>query len=171
VVLRAFFSPEELLDDPGLREYDSWYEVTRFPVDLLWGPGSIGEAAQWIAEHDPQADECDYLDRIFVVQVDNGRLFLPMRPSVAAALSAERQTGSWRAMRCDDANDAWNHVRSLVAGQACSDTDVCKACNVENLAAGSLTEVLKIIDADLASLPTPVSTPWAFPQSRLISEL
>lgn len=172
IVLRGFFSPEQLLVEPGLREYDSWYEVTRFPVELLWGPGPISEAAQWIAEHDPLPDECDYLDRVFVVREDNGRLFLPMLPAVAAALPAKLQAGTWRAIRCDHADDAWNHARNLVTGRRRSDTgDLCAACLVEDLGTGSLQAILKTLDTGPAQLPTRVRTPWSFPQSRQISEL
>ncbi|WP_020525156.1 hypothetical protein [Catelliglobosispora koreensis] len=172
VVLRAYFRPEELRADPGLREYDSWYEATRFPADLLWGPGPVSEAARWVAEHDPQPDECDYLDRVFVVQEDNGRLFLPMRPSVAAALPAEMQAGTWRAMRCDHADAAWNHARNLVTGRGCSDADdICVACLVENLRTGALADVLGSIGPAAADLPPSISTPWANPRSKEISEL
>jgi len=86
VTLRAVFHPGEHYIDPELRYFDARFEATRHPADLLWGPGSITDAAAWFAEHQPEPDQCDYLDRTFVVRLDGDQLYLPMRPSVAAAL-------------------------------------------------------------------------------------
>src|SRR5205823_3928998 len=64
-IVRAVFRPDQHIADPGLREFDSRYEVTQYPADLLCGPGSITEATAWYTEHQPEPDESDYLDRTF----------------------------------------------------------------------------------------------------------
>jgi hypothetical protein len=93
LILRAVFHPDEHYIDPELRHFDARFEATRYPADLLWGPGSIMDAAAWFAEHRPEPDECDYLDRTLVVRLDRDQLYLPMHPSVAAALPGAEHTG------------------------------------------------------------------------------
>ncbi|MCO1593811.1 hypothetical protein M8C17_01375 [Micromonospora sp. RHAY321] len=94
VILRAVFNPDECVSDPELRHYDSRSEVTRYPADLLWVPGTITDAAAWFAEHEPEPDECDYLDRIFIVRHDGKDLYLPVRPSLAAAMADQDRAGT-----------------------------------------------------------------------------
>jgi hypothetical protein len=101
VILRAVFHPGEHYIDPELRHFDARFEVTRYPTDLLWGPGLLTDAAAWFAEHQPEPDQCDYLDRAFVVRVDGDQLYLPMRPLVAAALPNGERTGTWYAIKAD----------------------------------------------------------------------
>ncbi len=60
-VVRAVFRPEQHISDPGLREFDSRFEVTHYPADLLWGPGSITDATAWFLENRPESDECNSL--------------------------------------------------------------------------------------------------------------
>ncbi|MEV8516715.1 hypothetical protein [Dactylosporangium sp. NPDC051484] len=95
VIVHAVCRPGHHVPDPGLRQFDSRCEVTQYPADLLWGPGSISDAAAWYAVHQPGPDERDYLDRTFVVRHDGAELHLPMRPEVAAALPATEQSGQW----------------------------------------------------------------------------
>lgn len=169
VVLRAFFRPLELLTDPGLHYYDSWFEVTRYPADLLWGPGTIADAAAWYAEHQPAADECDYLDRIFLIRHDGPDLYLPMRPSVSAALPEEERGGVWHAVKADYPGDAYFHVRTLVEGSGCAENEPCRQCAAESLACGPHADVLADIGyqpESSAGLPAEVTTPRSNPRSH-----
>jgi hypothetical protein len=172
VIVRAVFRPDEHVSDPGLHYYDSRFEVTRYPADLLWGPGTITDAAPWYAEHQPAPDECDYLDRTFLVRYDGDDLYLPMRPSVSASLPDEDRRGVWHAVKADHPNDAYHHVRNLVGRTGCDQSGPCRQCHSESLAAGSYETVLALVgyQPDLtASLPADVKTPWANPRSHEIS--
>ena len=168
-VVRAAFRPEQHISDPGLREFDSRYEVTHYPADLLWGPGSITDAAAWYVEHQPEPDECDYLDRTFVVRVDGTDLYLPMRPSVAAALPAPDRSGTWYAIRADHPNDAFHHVRNLLAHIGCARRGPCRNCHAETLHVGGYQQVIAAtVDptAPAPPLPADAATPWAHPRRR-----
>ena len=171
-VVRAVFRPEQHISDPGLREFDARYEVTQYPADLLWGPGSITDAAAWYAEHQPQPDECDYLDRTFVVRVDGTDLYLPMRPTVAAALPAADRSGQWYAIRADHPNDAFHHVRNLHAQVGCARNGPCRNCRAETLSVGRYQQVVAaVVDptAPVPPLPADAATPWAHPRYRAIT--
>jgi hypothetical protein len=169
-VVRAVFDPDQHVSDPGLGEYDSLYEVTRYPADLLWGPGSITNAAAWYAEHQPEPDECDYLDRTFVVRVDGTDLYLPMRPTVAAALPVPDRSGTWYAIRADHPFDAYHHVRNLLANDGdCARHGSCRNCRAETLIVGAHQLVIRAtVDPTTLppSLPADAATPWAHPRRR-----
>jgi hypothetical protein len=172
VILRAVFRPEERFSDPELRHYDSWVEVTHYPTDLLWGPGTITDAAAWFAQHKPEPDECDYLDRTFLVRHDGSDLYLPMRPSAAAALPGNDRTGIWYAVKADHPNDAYHHVRNLVTGTRCQRRGPCRECHAENLGAGSHHTGLVLAGYDTDSTPTQlneVRAPWAYPRARQVT--
>ena len=168
-IVRAVFRPEEHISDPGLREFDSRYEVTHYPAELLWGPGSITDAAAWHAVHQPEPDECDYLDRTFIVRVDGADLYLPMRPTVAAALPASDWSGTWYAIRADHPNDAFYHVRTLLARAGCARREPCPNCRAETLLVAGYGEVVAatVDQAEPAQpLPSDATTPWAHPRCR-----
>jgi len=40
--------------DRGLMRFDSLFEVTDYPCELLWGPGSAGDAATWAGREQPR---------------------------------------------------------------------------------------------------------------------
>jgi len=171
VILRAVFQPLELRADPGLQEYDSRVEVTHYPADLLWGPGSITEAAAWYGEHQPEPDECDYLDQIFVVRHAGDQLFLPMRLSVAAAAADGDRSGRWFVVKADHPNDAYHHVRNLVTGQAgCDRRGPCRGCHAETIRVGTHQQAIAnhVDPAAVPPLPADVATPWAHPRSRAV---
>jgi len=173
VILRAVFHPGEHYIDSELRYFDARFEVTRYPADLLWGPGSITDAAAWFAEHRPEPDECDYLDRTFVVRLDGDELYLPMRPSVAAALSGAEHAGTWYVIKADHPADAFNHVRNLVTGIACTRTGPCRQCHAETLSVGAYEDMGALFShsADpTPSLPSEARTPWAHPRSRELTK-
>lgn len=123
--MRAVFRPDQHIADPGLPEFDARYEVTQYPADLLWGPGSVTDAAAWYAEHQPEPDECDYLDRTFLIRHDGADLHLPMRPSVAASQPEADQYGKWYAIKADRPTDAYHHVRNLITGVGCARRGQC----------------------------------------------
>ncbi|MFD8560626.1 hypothetical protein ACFV1N_25415 [Streptosporangium canum] len=172
VIVRAVFRAEEGIADPGLRVFDSRHEVTQYPAELLWGPGSLTDAAAWAAEHHPEPDECDYLDRIFLLRHDSAGLYLPMRPSVAAALPPADRPGHWYAVTADHPNDAYHHVRTLITATGCSRRGPCRQCHVETLRVGRYQQVMAAISNPVPpapSLPPDAATPWAHPRVRVIT--
>jgi hypothetical protein len=48
--------------DEGLLRFDSLFEVTTYPCEMLWGPGTLQAAMAWFEEKQPQADEVEVLD-------------------------------------------------------------------------------------------------------------
>jgi len=74
-------------DDPDLFEYDSRFESTHRPCDMLWGPGASAEALQWLADHHPEPDQVETIDRLFLIQYCGDRLTPPAQSS--------RRSGAW----------------------------------------------------------------------------
>jgi hypothetical protein len=172
VILRAVFHPDQCVADPGLRYFDARVEVTHYPAELLWGLGTITDAAAWYAQHQPASDECDYLDRTFLVRHAHDELYLPMRPSVTAALPNGDRSGVWYVVKADHPNDAYHHVRNLVTGVGCARRGPCRQCHAETLRSGTYRQVLAV-SANAADsttvLPPDAATPWAHPRSRAIA--
>ncbi|WP_433493686.1 hypothetical protein ACQP26_19990 [Micromonospora sp. CA-248089] len=168
VVLRAVFRPDEHFADPGLRYFDSRAEVTTYPADLLWGPGTIADAAAWYTQHKPQPDHVDHLDRTFMIRHYDNHLYLPVQPQHAAALRRQHRTGNWYAIRADHPGDAYHHVRSIVTSAGCQPHGQCQNCHTETLQVGPHHTVTAGIRAD-AVLPPDVATPWALPRARRVS--
>ncbi|WP_051810084.1 hypothetical protein [Actinoplanes subtropicus] len=172
VILRAVFRPGDHGSDPELSHYDSRAEVTRYPTELLWGPGSVTDAAAWFSQNLPEPDECDYLDRIFLVRRDGANLYLPTRPEVAAALPDQDRTGTWYTVKADHPNDAYHHVRNRVAGTGCQGDGECRECHAESLGSGPLHTALVHagFHADLVpTLPNDVTLPWSHPRFQQIT--
>jgi hypothetical protein len=170
-ILRAVFRPNERFYDAELRHYDSRVEMTHYPADLLWGPGKITDAAAWFAQHRPEPDECDYLDRTFMIRHDGPDLYLPIRPSIAAVLPDEDRGGTWYAVKADHPNDAYHHVRNVVTGMGCQRLGPCRDCHAEGLGSGSNIVSLVLAGHGPASakgLPSDVRAPWAYPRARRI---
>ncbi|MFG1842924.1 hypothetical protein ACGFH8_31375 [Micromonospora sp. NPDC049175] len=171
VILRAVFHPDERVSDPELRHYDSRSEVTRYPVDLLWGPGTITDAAAWFVKYEPEPDECDYLDRIFMIRHDGKDLYLPIRPSMAAAMPDQDRAGIWYTVKADHPNDAYHHVHNLVTGAGCERDGPCRECHAENLGAGFHHVALNHAGHRATSTPTlpnDVRAPWAHPRVQYL---
>jgi hypothetical protein len=117
--------------------FDSLFEVTPYPAHWLWGPGTRSEARQWLLDNTPQPDTCDVLDRTFAVRHDQGRLWQPMRPDVAAGLVPENRGGLWFLVRADFPEDAYLHVRNRVTKTGCTDKEWCRSCQkAQTLIAG-----------------------------------
>lgn len=113
-----------VLHDAGLIRIDGQYETTTYPCDLLWGPGKWQDAAAWLEEERPAADEVDILDRLFLVQRHENRVYLPRSVDVAAGLNEEERHGTWYLIRADFPADTVGHTRQLAAGQmSCASED------------------------------------------------
>lgn len=172
VLVRATFKPGTFPCDEGLWHFDSHYEATQLPTDFLWGPGSFTEAATWYAEHRPQPDTSDHLDRLFAVRYDMGRLYRPMRPSVAATSAAAELSGRWHLVRADYPQDALLHVHNRIGRLGCSDIGECPSCHAETLGAGTFDELLPLLGAE--GVPAKESTadfhvPEAYPRWQALA--
>lgn len=162
-IVRAVWESGRHLSDPEMLSFDSWHETTWYPAEHLWGPGTGEEGIAWLDANDPQPDECDYVDRIFVIRYHGGELFLPMKPGTAAALPAPEQAGQWYAVRADFPDDAYAHIRSCATsapGRAA--TGPCPRCHAETLAEGSHTHVIATcgLNGIVPSLPPDMRSPF-----------
>jgi hypothetical protein len=119
-----------------LSEFDARYESTAYPTEFLWGPGTYGEAAAWLETAGPLSDQPAYLDRLFAIRRDGGKVYLPNRPEILLGLPAEHRAGQWDLVRADFPMDAFSHVRHLQRGEGCPDMDF-GGCPVEDVAAGT----------------------------------
>lgn len=127
--------------DEGLWDFDTEFEASNLPAELLWGPGPGEEALQWFDSEQPNVDAVDYLDRIFAIRVNEKSVDLPRRMQVACGLPEERQIGEWYVVKADYPLDAFGHVRSLVEGNTeCSAHGPCRNCSVTTLAGPALLE-------------------------------
>src|SRR4029077_8174087 len=106
--------------DEGLWELDAQFERTNLPSEYLWGPGDKVGAITWLRANQPDGDEVQYLDRLFAIQVLEGKVYLPRRPEIALAIPADRRLGKWWLLRADFPNDALAHVRHVEKGMPCS---------------------------------------------------
>jgi hypothetical protein len=147
-------------DDPDLFDYDSRFESTHRPCDLLWGPGGQADALQWLADHSPEPDQVETIDRLFLIQYHGDRLTLPRSPAVAAALGPGERDGTWYLIRADAPSHAFNHQRRLLAEEpGHADKGECQACPAEIIDNGSLSDMLRLaagLGADVT--PRPVQT-------------
>jgi len=166
VIVRASYEPELGWGDSDLFAFDSRHEVTRLPVELLWGPGRRTDAIAWFTANQPQPDVVDPLDRMFIVRHEGPRLWLPMRPQIVAALPATDQFGTWYAIACDDPMSAWRHTSNLVAGTVCNQERPCTGCGVHTVLVGDYAEVAALCPAAAGPLPADVRTPRAHPRWR-----
>jgi len=144
--------------DEGLRRLDALYESTTYPCDLIWGPGTWKDAAAWLEQEQPPEDEVDVLDRLFLVQHHNGRIYLPRTPDVAAGLAEEGQHGIWYLIQADYPSDALRHARAHAAGQCRPETGPCTKCPAESVGAGTWLEMLTLA-ADTGRTVTPRRPP------------
>jgi hypothetical protein len=153
-------------NDPDLMFFQTRYEATHYPADFLWGPGTREDAAAWLQENQPHGDECEFVDRVFAVQWHDDKLYLPMRPDVAATLPAPERAGTWLVMRADNPNDAWNHARNRVtSGDCCQDPGPCSSCSVDLLTVGNYQAIEDVIETNRTdpayTLEPYVATPFA----------
>ena len=78
--------------DDGLMRFDSLFEVTTYPCELLWGPGNAWDAVTWAEQDLPEGDTVGVPDRLFLVQYDHGRLYLPRRPEIDGLATTSNST-------------------------------------------------------------------------------
>lgn len=154
--------------DPHLARFDSLYETTAFPVDVLWGPGTRREAAQSLSVNQPEPDEFDYLDRLLVVRAASGQLSMPMRPAIAVGLAPEERHGRWHLVRADYPNDAFTHARNLESGvRGCAIQGPCRNCHAETVQIGTFAETVLGLDFS-PIIPPDVRGPFAGPRGMPI---
>lgn len=134
--------------DDDLTSYSTDYELTTFPTEWLWGPGSHHEAIDWLDREQPQPDTVDYLDRKLLVRVVGDNVELPRRPEVAAASDDAREEGIWHLVLADFPLVAYGHVRASAAAKGeCVQEGPCPACQAHTLARGELPDVLDFLEA------------------------
>jgi len=127
--------------DQNLYEFDARYEVTPYPVDWLWGPSDRKGALAWLAANPVIGDSASTIDRIFAIRVENGRVYLPMRPEIFKNIPTEMRSGGWRLIQADFPNDAHFHARHEERNELCPEKKY-GGCPVTELANGSWSEML-----------------------------
>jgi hypothetical protein len=130
----------------GVSSFDAQVEATSFPADLLWGPCSWSDAIAWVEDQQPEPDQVEYLDRLFMVRVRGNQADMPRRPEVAAGLDDDPNS-KWYLVRADFPVDAFVHVRNIAwsAGDApCADLGECSVCAAATLASGELAAVVEV---------------------------
>jgi hypothetical protein len=156
--------------DEQLSEFDARYELTTYPTDLLWGPGTREQALVWLDAAMPSVDQVTHLDRLFGVRRQGGKVYIPCRPEVLSALPEDAHDGFWHLVRADFPNDAFAHVRHIDAGQSCPELEF-GGCPVEELAEGSWQDAVSALETlnpklqPKAYLDVHVPRRWSFPDS------
>ena len=102
--------------DEGLMRLDARYESTTCPCDFVWGPGAWKDASAWLEQEQPPEDEVDVLDRLFLVQRHNGRIYLPRSPDVVFPSLWKIQLSPASGLK-----PYFSSKRSIRKWQACSD--------------------------------------------------
>lgn len=128
-------------DDPRLWDFDARYELTVYPSNLLWGPGTRDDALAWLEATAPEGDEVHHLDRLFAVRRHDCRLYPPCRPEFLLALPPEQQTGTWHVVRADFPEDCLRHVSHIAAGEACGTW----GCAIDDIAQGSWADAVTTV--------------------------
>ncbi len=123
--------------DDSLRDFDTLYDMTPLPADLVWGPGTKRDARAWVAANTGMSDTITHLDRIFAVrQTADGRTYLPQRPNVALGLPPANRSDTWHLVRADFPLAAFNHVRHGGGVGTCGAGDPLAGCAVEDIYEG-----------------------------------
>jgi hypothetical protein len=152
-------------DDPYLFEFHSRYEMTAYPTEWIWGPGTVEAAAVWMKTTEPASDDRDHLDRTFAIRFHDGYLYAPQRPELALQAGPADRQGEWFIVRADHPSDARVHIRNRVTSQHCQETGPCENCFADLLAAGSYKDVYETLKVrspqPLDQLPPLVATPSA----------
>jgi hypothetical protein len=147
-------------------EFDARYELTNFPSELLWGPGNGAHALTWLQSATVVGDRIEYLDRLFAVRVEGGKVYLPQRPEVVLGLPPERRRGLWHLIRADFPLDTFGHVRHMPA--CCGVKGPLPPCPIEELGRGTWDKICEIIRKKIPSNQSPwkyvdVHVPRRFP--------
>lgn len=132
--------------DWDLMHFDARYETARYPAEWLWGPGSAYEARDWLGREQPECDQVDILDRLFLHRFHEGLLYLPQSPDIAAAAGPSDRPGMWYVIRADAPADAFSHMRqALAGGYECTRQGRCSQCQVEITGAGSWQQAIDLL--------------------------
>jgi hypothetical protein len=111
---------EELVDfdfrAPGRQRFAHipGFQMTNYPVELLWGPGSWNDLIQVVDGFSDEApgDKVTFLDRTFYVRVTrNGRIEYPRDRSDVLAVDLTDESAVWYVLRADFPADAFVAVR------------------------------------------------------------
>ncbi|WP_447008692.1 hypothetical protein ACRAKJ_25515 [Saccharothrix sp. DSM 118769] len=130
-------------DRDELLGFDPRFETTRYPVELLWGPGTAEQARAWVQAHRPEDDEVDTLDRHFVIRRHGDRVGPPRSTAVTAGLPSDQRAGTWFLVKADDPLSAFNHIRNQTdATSACTNTEPCRNCPAHTLIEGDWDTIL-----------------------------
>ncbi|MEU7822984.1 hypothetical protein [Catellatospora sp. NPDC049133] len=148
----------------GLFGFDALHEATRYPAQWLWGPGDRASAADWLRQQQPQPDQVDHFDHLYLLRHHGGRLYRPMRHDVAASLTDQEREGTWFAVRADDPSRALLHVRGLLTAESCGEQERCDTCSAMHLASGSFADVLAALPPVLATPGRDAASPSAPPR-------
>ena len=129
------------------------YELTVYPADILWGPGSREDAVAWLEVESPIGDHVLYLDRIFAVRLGNEYRAISLRAERRRPLTIADQSGQWCLVRADFPSDAVTHAKHQFAPSVVrTPGEPCPHCHVEELARGSWAEVVDIAENLFADL-------------------
>lgn len=163
--------------DDELFNFDALYEGMRTPAEWLWGPGSRRDAMAWLEQHQPDDDEVELLDRLFVARFHDSRLYLPQHPDVAAALDPCGQAGTWYLTKADSPIEVFNHLRqALAGGYECrwAPGKPCPACPVDMISAGPWSQIaddLAALGARMQPRSVPdVRVPGGWPRWNVIED-
>jgi hypothetical protein len=146
-------------DDWDLMNFDARYQAGRYPAEWLWGPGSGEEASAWLDAEQPQDDEADILDRLFLLRYHDKLLYLPRNANQAASVADEEKPGTWYIIKADFPEHAFNHQRQLLSGGfGCIAIGSCSRCPVETVGKGSWQQVMTML-TDLGVSPRTIEVP------------
>lgn len=139
--------------DTHLSRFDTRHELTSYPTQLLWGPSTRSDAAAWLAETAPNTDHVTYLDRLFALRRDQGKVFPPCGPDVFLGLSDAARDGTWHLIRADFPTDALSHARHVDIGEPCPrDEFGFGGCPVDDIATGAWSEIAEVVRRELPGL-------------------
>jgi hypothetical protein len=140
-------------EDPDLMEFDSAFELTSYPSELLWGPGDAAAAVKWWTTSPDRHDVAGHLDRIFAVQKTATQTFLPRTPSTFASLLHDDRSGTWYLVQADYPMKAFGHVRRADGSShdVNSDGD-CRDCPARVVGTGTWDEMRRLVGDDVRVL-------------------
>jgi len=136
--------------DESLLDFDTRFEGTSYPADLLWGPGSCSAAQAWLSSTDVELDAVTYLDRIFAVQVLEGEAQPPRSTAALGALPQEQRGGTWHVVRADYPVDAQMHIAHGASG---AQVGARCSCSAEDVASGTWEDVVQGLGTTAADQP------------------
>jgi hypothetical protein len=106
------------------------FEMTAYPCDWLWGPGTWEDAITQLAEYpdDWLLDTVRYLDRLFLIRSIGPELDQPRSPAILLGLDQSSQNGTWLAILADHPWDAYRHARDHGTKTKVPEVRTCQQC-------------------------------------------